>query len=126
MLVDHDRVVAEPIRQHQFLQVALIKLVAALGVIEFVGEVDPGRFELLVVFRQMHIGHEVHRVETKSTHPSPPASRMRWVRETRVSCQRSGEAGARGVGYPGGVMSEHTRRPALRLVSPLVYAMVVV
>jgi hypothetical protein len=75
MLVDDDRVVAEPIRQNQFLQVTLIELVAALRCIELVGKIDPSGFELLVIFRQMHIRHEVHRVETKSAHSSPPASR---------------------------------------------------
>jgi hypothetical protein len=73
VFVHHDGVVTEPVREHQFLQIALIEVVAAFGVVVFVGKTDLGRFELFVVFRQMHVGHEVHRVETKrGTHWSPP------------------------------------------------------
>ena len=64
MLVDHDAVVAELVGEHDFVEVALVELMPAFGIVIFVREVDPQRRKLFVVFRQMHIGHEMHEVET--------------------------------------------------------------
>ena len=47
------------------LRVAVVELVALLGVEVLVGKADPERFVVLVVLRQVDVRHEVHRVEPK-------------------------------------------------------------
>ncbi len=64
MLVDHDRVEADLVGNHQFRKIALIERMPLLGVIIFVRKIDPGRFVVLMIVREMHIRHEVHEIET--------------------------------------------------------------
>ena len=66
MLVQHDCIESQTIRQNELLYVALIELVTFFRVIEFIREIDPRRFVVFVVFRQMHVGHEVHHIESQS------------------------------------------------------------
>jgi hypothetical protein len=66
VLVDDDGVEADLVGEQKFSEIPLIKFVAALGIVIFVRKVDPKRFVVLVILRQMHIGHEVHEIETDS------------------------------------------------------------
>ena len=67
MFVDYDRVKADLVGKDELRKIALIKRVALLGVIIFVREIYPKRLVVLLIFRQVHIGHEVHEVKTDST-----------------------------------------------------------
>ncbi len=66
VLVDDDGVEADLVGEQKFSEIPLIKFVAALGIVIFVREVDPERFVVLVILRQMHVRHKVHKIETDS------------------------------------------------------------
>ncbi len=73
MLVDDDGVEAEAVGKHELRNVLLVELMPAFGVVKFVREVDPERREVLVVFRQVNVRHEMHQVETDiAAHQSLP------------------------------------------------------
>ena len=67
MLIDDDGVKPEAVRQHQLLEVALIEFISFLGVVVFIWKTHPGRFELLVIFRQRDVWHKVHHIESESS-----------------------------------------------------------
>ena len=67
MFVDYDRVKADLVGKDELRKIALIKRVALLGVIIFVREIYPKRLVDLLIFRQVHIVHELHEVKTGST-----------------------------------------------------------
>ena len=85
VLVEDERVVAEPVGQEHLGQVPLVQLAPDLGVVVAVGELDPQRRVLLVILRQRRVREEVEEVELRvveQAHRSP-LSAARAIRSLR-------------------------------------------
>src|SRR5205809_1975257 len=72
MFVEHDGIEAKPVCQHKLLKVALVQLMPLHRIVKLIRKIDPGCLVLLMVLWQVHIRHEVHRVESKTCAHSLP------------------------------------------------------
>src|SRR5580704_8211927 len=65
VFVDDQAVVAEPIGEHEFVNIVLVELVADLRIEPSIGDIDP--LPLRSTWSDIGIRHEVHKIELQGS-----------------------------------------------------------
>lgn len=93
MLVHNYSVEAQLIGEQKLRQITLVECMARFRIIIFVREIDPRRSVILMIFRQVHLRHKVHKIKAnRATHREPPwpradpADAKNWVRRFWTFC----------------------------------------